>query len=149
MNCQHARSLISRFLDHELSDDLVRAFEDHIAACPACRQETDEIRSLLEIVEKPADVPAPARLFALIRERLPDPGRIRAVPWWNPILVPALAAAAFILTAFASANLIPRIIAPPPADRQLQVTSATMDLSVFQDAPRSSLAGAYSRLTGE
>ncbi|HEX7320608.1 MAG TPA: anti-sigma factor [bacterium] len=148
MNCQQARSLISRFLDRELSEDILRAFEDHLAACPACRQETEELRSLLKIIEKPADVPAPTRLFALIRERLPDHNRIRAIPWWKPALVPVLAAAAFILTAFASTDLITRIIAPP-ASPQLQVTSATMDLSVFHDAPQTTLAGAYSQLTGE
>ncbi len=148
MNCHRARSMISRFLDHELSEDLLRAFEDHLASCPVCRKETEELRSLLEIVERPADMPAPTRLFALIRERLPDAGRIRVTHWWKPVLVPVLATAAFILAAFASANLILRIIAQPP-DRQLQITSATMDLSVFHDAPQTTLAGAYSRLTGE
>lgn len=148
MNCQHARSLISRYLDRELSEDLLRALEDHLASCPVCRKETEELRSLLEIVERPADMPVPTRLFAMIRERLPDAGRIRVLPWWKPVLVPVLATAAFILTAFASANLIPRIVAQP-ADRQLQITSAAMDLSVFHDAPQTTLAGAYSRLTGE
>ncbi len=148
MNCRRAKKEISRFLDRETPEELMRDFEEHLATCPACREETEELRSLLEIIEKPADVPAPARLYNLIRERLPDPERVRVLPWWKPVLVPALATAAFILTVFTSVHLISRVIARPSAP-QLQVTSATMDLSVFNDAPQTSLAAAYSRLTGE
>jgi anti-sigma factor RsiW len=148
MDCRSARKNLSRYVDRELPDDLQRAFEDHFAVCPACRKETEELRSLLEIFVEPAAVPAPARLYGLIRDRLPDAEPVRRFPWWRPVLVPALAAAAFILTALASANLIPRIFVPP-ADRRLQVTSATLDLSVFHDAPGSTLAGAYDKVTGE
>jgi len=147
MDCQKAKLLISRFLDREMPADLLRVFEDHLASCPQCRQEAEELRSLLEVIEKPAEVAAPSRLYHRIREQLPDFDRTRALPWWKPVLIPVFATAAFILTAFVSINLIPRIIAPS-SNRQVQVTSANMDLSVFNDAPQSSLAGAYTRLVG-
>lgn len=148
MDCRSARRLLSRFLDRELPDDLGRAFQDHLAACPACRKETEELRSLLEVFSEPAAVPAPARLYGLIRDRLPDPDRAWLPAWWKPVLVPVLAGAAFVLTALASAWLVPRLMARA-TDPELQAASATMELSVFDDEPQSSLAAAYARLTGE
>jgi anti-sigma factor RsiW len=128
--------------------DLLRGFEEHLAACPRCRQEVEELQSLLDVIEKPLEVTAPPRLYHRIREQLPDLNRTRVLPWWKPVLVPVLATAAFILTAFASVQLVSRVIAQPSGP-QVQVTSATMDLSVFNDAPQTSLAAAYNRLTGE
>ncbi len=148
MDCQKAKPLISRFLDREMPADLLRGFEEHLAACPRCRQEVEEFQSLLDVIEKPLEVTAPLRLYHRIREQLLDLNRTRVLPWWKPVLVPVLAATAFILTAFASVQLVSRIIAQPSGP-QIQVTSATMDLTVFNDAPQTSLAAAYSRITGE
>jgi len=148
MDCRSAKQQISRFLDREMPEELRRTFEEHLAVCPACRKETEELQSLLEIIEKPAEVYAPTRLYTQICERLPDHDRTMVAPWWKPALVPVLAAVAFILTALASVQLVSRVIAQPSGP-QVQVTSATMDLSVFNDAPQTSLAAAYSRLTGE
>lgn len=147
MDCRRAGQLISRFLDRELPEDLGRAFQDHLSACPFCRKETEDLRALLETFVEPAAVPAPARLYGLIRDRLPDPDRAWLPAWWKPVLVPVLCGAAFVLTALASAWLVPRLMARA-SDPELRAASATMELSVFDDEPQASLTAAYDRLTG-
>jgi len=48
MSCDAFNRMASAYLDGELADDDRRRFEDHLAACDACRQELAELKRLTE-----------------------------------------------------------------------------------------------------
>lgn len=145
MKCRKARQLISPYLDRELSGDHLIAFEDHLKSCSACRNETDELQSLLAVVIKPTEVPAPSRLYYSIREHLQNQEPIVKWSWWKPAYAPILAMVMFALSAFLGVQLTTRVIVRP-ADPQIHLTASNLDLVVFNDEPQSSLAAAYNRL---
>ncbi len=148
MKCRKARYLISPYLDRELSGDDLIAFEDHLKSCSDCRHETDELRSLLALVVKPAEVPVPSRLYYSIRERLHHQEPIARGSWWKPASAPVLAVVMFALSVFFGIQLATRIIVHSP-DPQIHLTASNLDLVVFNDEPQSSMAAAFNRLASK
>jgi len=58
------RDDLSAYLDGRLSERRQRRLEEHLAACPACERELNELRSVVEAVKSLPTVPAP-RSFAI------------------------------------------------------------------------------------
>ncbi|MBW3579209.1 MAG: anti-sigma factor [Actinobacteria bacterium] len=89
-----------------LPDDERRAFESHLATCPGCRREVDELRaaaaSLAVPVEEPAPRPLRDRILTTIEVTAQDPGPTgqQNHPTWTwPQIrnVVAIAAAAIVV----------------------------------------------------
>lgn len=61
MNCSQCRELISPYLDGVLSETMHRAMENHLHACPACREELEAMGQTIEIIrawsEEELDLP--------------------------------------------------------------------------------------------
>jgi len=51
MTCQDYRDSMMAYLDHELSDEQLKAFEAHLASCPKCTQELEEFKKLKQITD--------------------------------------------------------------------------------------------------
>lgn len=99
----HLEDALSAYLDDELAPAARREAEAHLAACPACRVELDEVSAVRAAVRALPVHPCPPDLWAQVVEQVvPRPGR-RAV--WA-----AAAAAAAVI-----ALLLPREpgVAPP------------------------------------
>ena len=58
------REDLSAYLDGQLSERRQRRLEEHLAACPACGRELNELRSVVEAVKSLPTVPVP-RSFAI------------------------------------------------------------------------------------
>ncbi|UCD50865.1 MAG: zf-HC2 domain-containing protein [Phycisphaerales bacterium] len=51
MTCQDYKDSMMAYLDNELSDEQLRAFEAHLASCPKCTEELEEFRKLKQITD--------------------------------------------------------------------------------------------------
>lgn len=51
MTCQDYRDSMMAYLDNELSDEQLKAFEAHLASCPKCTQELEEFKKLKQITD--------------------------------------------------------------------------------------------------
>lgn len=71
MNCQKVRKLLSPWLDGELTGEEAKALSVHLAKCPLCVSEQDELRALTGALQKMRELVAPPEGFAvLVIERL-------------------------------------------------------------------------------
>jgi len=51
MTCQDYKDSMMAYLDNELNDEQLRAFEAHLASCPKCTQELEEFKTLKQITD--------------------------------------------------------------------------------------------------
>ena len=51
MTCQDYKDSMMAYLDNELNDEQLRAFEAHLASCPQCTQELEEFKKLKHITD--------------------------------------------------------------------------------------------------
>ena len=51
MTCQDYKDSMMAYLDNELNDEQLRAFEAHLASCPKCTQELEEFKKLKHITD--------------------------------------------------------------------------------------------------
>ena len=63
------RELISAYLDGELSSVEKPGFLEHLAACPDCRRETDELRLVRTVLRGAKRRPMPADLKSQLDRR--------------------------------------------------------------------------------
>lgn len=98
MNCPDARPHLAALVYGDLGPSEVRAVQEHLAGCPACRQEYAELRQVRRALDA---VPAPSvqvDLPRLYREAAARQAR-RARRWRRAALA-SVAAAALVLLAF-------------------------------------------------
>lgn len=105
--------LLNAYLDGELRGPRLRDMERHLADCPTCQRELDDLRNISDLLRAaPSPAFTPADRFAsnltLILPRRPQPSHPAKVPpaaWW---LVPAglLGLWVFIQTVSALTNFV-------------------------------------------
>lgn len=73
MDCRKVREeLVFLYIDNEMGQELLVAFQRHVSRCPHCAQEAQYTRRLLTILrERAGRRRAPRRLRAQILARLP------------------------------------------------------------------------------
>lgn len=105
MNCDGVSSLLSAYLDGELSPGELLRVEEHLRRCHACADEVDSLRQTVALVASLEEVEVPASFQVQLHDRLVAAGspmaavrRAPAVPSWQRNVrrwaVPAAAAAA-------------------------------------------------------
>lgn len=85
MNCQDFENKISGYMDGELSQDEMKLFEEHIAACKQCSDLLSELQSVDEMLTG-MEPPLPDEAYwsgfdARLREKVDKVAEKR--PWWN------------------------------------------------------------------
>lgn len=92
MRCEEALELLSARLDGELTAQEERELEDHLSACPACRELGEELSALHFSFEELEDEQAPEDLAARVMERVRELEREKkVVPLFRRPQVRALA----------------------------------------------------------
>jgi anti-sigma factor (TIGR02949 family) len=122
MNCQENQDQLSAYLDGELTADETAAVRDHLAACPACARELDELRRAIDAVKALPPIQAPADLKGKIMAQIEsEAARAPAsTPWRKLWPVAAAVALAVGLTIFSNDPTAPdpldnsRIVAYEP-----------------------------------
>ncbi len=65
--CKDIFALLSQYLDHELSEDICREIDAHIAGCPPCVEFLESLKKSIELCrrwkseDEPGPLPEPAR----------------------------------------------------------------------------------------
>jgi anti-sigma factor RsiW len=115
MDCTQARGLLPAYLDNELDPAHAVQVALHLAACPACRAQSERVLALRAAVKEHAtQYVAPARLRARLRKALRAEAPKRR-PWAS--LAWAWSAAASATVAFAVT--LAMLLAQPSGDERL------------------------------
>ena len=73
MNCTDAQNLFNRYMDGELGSKKSTILEEHLEACPACRESLGQLRTLVEQAERMPMMISPRRdLWPGIRNRIEE-----------------------------------------------------------------------------
>lgn len=150
MNCRRMRRYISRDMDGELDGIEKQALLDHLEICPECKQDYENLSSIINTIEPPAAIPAPPYLFQGIRQAIyAQKHQPFIIGWLKPVFVPALFLALFLFSAVISGPLVQRIT-PKPDKTDSADLELTLSLTVFDDAPATSFSNIYNNMmTGE
>ena len=95
MRCEDVRERLDDYVDELLSESQSVQVEEHLAACAACRRDTDALRALLEqTAALPRDILPERDLWSDIEGALEATSSAALARWRRPL---ALAAAAVLL----------------------------------------------------
>ena len=104
--CEDIRELLSARIDGELSDAESRTLDEHLDACPACRQELAETERVWRRLDVLGDVKVPAGLADRTLARVLSAERHPATPFRRFRWAYRLATAAAILLVLAVGSLL-------------------------------------------
>jgi anti-sigma factor RsiW len=105
MNTPHRMAQqLSAYLDGELTPGEMTDVREHLAGCPSCRAELDDLRATKRVLGLLRAVDPPRDLEAGIRTRADEEPRWRWFAWPRPALAAAAAALALILVAVPLVN---------------------------------------------
>ncbi|HEY8392316.1 MAG TPA: zf-HC2 domain-containing protein [Capillibacterium sp.] len=108
MNCHRVQSLLSAYLDQELSPEEQRLVRNHIFHCPACAENYEDlshIKSYLGNLEPPIDQRDLDLLDRFLFDHLHAASSFTANPWhpllwWKRLALTGACVLLFLLTAF-------------------------------------------------
>lgn len=153
MRCSQIRKMISPYVDDELTADEETLFTSHVADCPACKKEVDEVQSVRRLfasVERSEAPPGFATRVMAHLEEAEEAGlfsRLRRLFVVRPLFLRTVEIAfalVIMLIGMWSGNML-------VADRT-PGTHATIQeafsLDLFEAAPPDSIGGVYMKLAG-
>lgn len=76
MDCKHIREELSAYIDGVLVEPYLSQVAAHLAACPGCAAEEEELREVVEMVRTLGDVAPPAEFRAEVIARLQAEGNL-------------------------------------------------------------------------
>jgi hypothetical protein len=79
MSCGQVKDWLGPYLDSEVSPDVQRAVEAHIAECAACSAELESLRRMASLLATPIRAPVSPELWHAIERRLNEPRPQRRV----------------------------------------------------------------------
>lgn len=98
MTCTDFKADLVAFLDGRLAPDRASAFRDHIAACPACREEARTFEGSWDLLGRLGTLEPPAGFPGAVHRRIDRAGRSRILKFAGVLV----AAAAAILIAIST-----------------------------------------------
>ena len=92
ISCERAWELLSQQLDEPLSPQEKQELEEHLAACPSCRKDKEELEQMDQALRNLGEIQAPAdftqRVMAQVQQTQSKP---KVIPLWRRPQVRALA----------------------------------------------------------
>ena len=92
ISCERAWELLSQQLDEPLSPQEKQELEEHLAACPSCRKDKEELAQMDQALRNLGEIQAPAdftqRVMAQVQQTQSKP---KVIPLWRRPQVRALA----------------------------------------------------------
>lgn len=92
ISCERAWELLSQQLDEPLSPQEKQELEEHLAACPSCRKDKEELEQLDQALRNLGEIQAPTdftqRVMAQVQQTQSKP---KVIPLWRRPQVRALA----------------------------------------------------------
>ena len=98
MNCVRVETLLSAYLDRELSGEESLAIREHLRHCPSCAQEMEDLRAVKSVAMRMAPVEPSDDLLAKMKASITEPEPKRVFPLRQVAMISAVAAASAALT---------------------------------------------------
>jgi anti-sigma factor RsiW len=148
MECRHARNMISRYIDDELTPDEKKDFESHTRICAPCKEELEETLALHQLFASAERFPAPygfaTRVLANLDEK--ERSRVRGILGFRPLFLRA-AQVAFALVVITIGVVSGNLLLTERTDHVGQTAvQETFSLDLFQATPPGSIGGIYNTL---
>ncbi len=70
MNCLEVLEQMGEYLDKEASEQLCRAIDEHLRACPNCKFEVDSLRKTMLLTHPDRGRPVPPKVKELLQRTL-------------------------------------------------------------------------------
>ncbi|MGI6453656.1 MAG: zf-HC2 domain-containing protein [Syntrophomonadaceae bacterium] len=70
MKCRHIREFFSVYLDKEANETVNDAVTAHIAVCPKCREELEQLKKIIDSLQKTESIQPPPDFSRLVMNRL-------------------------------------------------------------------------------
>lgn len=115
ISCERAWELLSRQLDEPLSPQETQELEEHLASCPACHKDREELIQLDQVLRRLGELEAPADFTQRVMDqvRAEPQERPKVIPLWRRPQVRALAGlAACALLCIGIYRVMPQQSAP-------------------------------------
>jgi anti-sigma factor RsiW len=153
MKCSYIRNMISPYVDDELTPVELKVFASHLADCPGCKKELEEIRSVRRLFASAERFEAPCGFATRVTARLEETEETRLSRLWRfftgrPFFLRTVEVAfalVIFLVGMISGNLL---VADRTSGRQTTVQEA-FSLDLFQATPPGSMVSIYMRLAGD
>ncbi len=150
MNCRTTVQRLNPYLDGELSAEEAAVVEEHLAACPQCRAELDDLRRINGALEALGGMAAPADFARRVRgaaDRRRKPIRLFGVVGGRRSRALARLAAALVMAAGLWTGLMAGDSAFRSRDTSDEVDAETaefeLSMDLFSAVPAGSLADVY------
>ncbi|MBO8170035.1 MAG: DUF4349 domain-containing protein [Thermoanaerobacteraceae bacterium] len=141
MACQEYQELLSAYIDEVLTEEEQRRLEKHLEQCSDCRQELENLKETVVMLQSLDEVEPPAEFRQQLRQRLEAEqtrltverpslvSRLMRSPWL-PLSVAAMLVL-FVVAVFGINMFVPRVGSMPKADRggALQKAAPEMDIA--------------------
>lgn len=92
ISCERAWELLSQQLDEPLSPQEKQELEEHLAACPSCRKDKEELEQMDQALRNLGEIQAPADFTQRVMAQVQQPqSKPKVIPLWRRPQVRALA----------------------------------------------------------
>lgn len=162
MNCKKVFFRLHAYVDGEMPAELMREMDEHLGACPACRDQVERIRQARDILDSLSIPPVPQgfsdRVMAEAKRRAPDlkerksllPVQRQSFRWlFGDLSVPMrLAACGMVLLACLLGMFMSKELSISGNQAASVAEAENLDgFEWFSPTPPSSLGSAYLTLT--
>ena len=151
MKCSHAKKMISRYVDQDLSPDEKAALKLHADECPLCREELEQHMIIHNLFASAERFEAPLGFANAVMARIEEKEG-RASFWAFFTLQPFFLRAvevAFALVIVVVGMISGNVIVANRIPERPVTLRESFSLDVFEPAPPDSIGGAYTALSEE
>lgn len=139
MTCKQARQLMSKYLENGLQENENVAFRSHLAVCPDCRCQAEEIGRALDFVRRVEPPSLPSNLRQAVLQQIQREAAVKRKRAFAPgFMQGAAAAAVFVLLVAGNVSLgvsVPRMNGDTPPVALKSPSVAQEYAVVSEEAP--------------
>ena len=153
MKCKKVKRMISLYIDGELKPDNEKKLVDHLETCESCRKEKNIMKCLNQMLLPPTEVqPSPQFLFK-VKQKITSPKTIdyytaSLLKYLKPVLVSMACILIFVISFILGNSFGTQLKEKetPGKETVIETLDNIMNISVFDNIPRDSLAYVYFNL---
>jgi predicted anti-sigma-YlaC factor YlaD len=97
MNCRKIQNKLSAYLDCEITENDVKAIEEHLQHCRQCEKRLQSLKNTWEIVGILPDPEPVPYFYTRLKRRMASQEKEEALTWIDRVLIPASAVVALAL----------------------------------------------------
>lgn len=153
MKCKNVKRMLSLYIDRELKPDNEKKLFAHLEICESCQKEKKLMECINQMLLPPTEIqPSPQFLFK-VKQKILSPKTLdyytaSLLKYLKPVLVSMACIIVFVISFFLGNSLGTQLKEKeiPGKEAVIETLDNIMNISVFDNIPRDSLAFAYFNL---